>query len=352
VPVRGVGSATVPGAVAGWTALAERFGTRSLDALAAPAIGMARDGVERAPGLVRVGGWMREHLDAEARRIFLADGPLVQPELATVLEDLGGFSSGPVAQRAPAPFTPADFAAHRAYWVEVERARFPGRPDVEICELPPPSRGHLVLAALRRLEPLDGLGLDDPELHGRLLRALQAVVHPGGDTIYLCAVDGRGMAVSLSQSLAHPFGSCIVVPGTGVLLHNRGSYHTPETYRGGAVPVHTLAPAMALSDGRPRVVLGTMGGEAQIQIHLQLLVRLLLHGATAQDAVAAPRWIFDQTTLWAEPGLPSLEPVPGGLVQRVLEISELAGHAHVIALDGNGLDAGCDPRADGVALGD
>lgn len=354
VPMRGVGSATVPGAVAGWRALAERFGTRPLGALAAPAVAMARDGVDPAPGLARVTAWMREHLsaDAEARRIFLGDGPLVQPELAAVLADLDGFYDGPVARSAPAPFTPADFAAHAVQWVDVERAPFPDRPDVEICELPPPSRGHLTLDALRRMEPLDGLAPDDPELHRRLLRALHAVVHPGGDTIYLCTVDATGLAVSLSQSLAHAFGSCVVVPGTGVLLHNRGCYHTPETYRGGAVPVHTLAPAMALAGGRPRLVFGTMGGEAQIQIHLQLLARLLLHGASAQDAVAAPRWTFDRTTLWTEAGIPSLGPLPGGLVARLLEVSELAGHAHVIVHDGDGLDAGCDPRADGMALGD
>jgi len=352
VPVRGVGSATVPGAVAGWCALAERFGTRSLASLAAPAIALARDGVEPAPGLARVTGWMREHLapDAEASRIFLAGGRLVQPELAAVLADLAGFYTGAVAERAPAPFTPADFAAHRASWVDVDRAPFPGRPDFEVCELPPPSRGHLALAALRRLASLDGL--DDAERQRRLVRALHAVVRPGGDTVYLCVVDASGMAVSLSQSLAHAFGSCVVVPGTGVLLHNRGSYHTVESYRGGAVPVHTLAPALATAAGRPRIVFGTMGGEAQIQIHLQLLVRLVLDGASAQDAVAAPRWIFDRTTLWAEEGVPALEPLPDGLVARALPVPELAGHAHVIVVGDDGLDAGCDPRADGVALGD
>src|SRR5215470_15109914 len=57
VPVRGIGSATVPGAPAGWRALLERFGTRSLAALAAPAIGLARDGIEPSPGLVRVTEW-------------------------------------------------------------------------------------------------------------------------------------------------------------------------------------------------------------------------------------------------------------------------------------------------------
>src|SRR5512132_1958694 len=41
VPARGIGSATVPGAPAGWRALAERYGTRPLPALAAPAIRLA-----------------------------------------------------------------------------------------------------------------------------------------------------------------------------------------------------------------------------------------------------------------------------------------------------------------------
>src|SRR5207237_273887 len=149
------------------------------------------------------------------------------------------------ARRTAAPVTPAAFAARRAEWVEPRRAPFAG---VEVCELPPNSRGHLVLEAIRRLEPLDGLRPEDAEFHLRLIRALRAAA-PGGDTIYLCVVDGRGMAVSLSQSLFMAFGSGVVVPGTGVLLHNRGAYHTRATYRGGARPVHTLAHAILVEDG-------------------------------------------------------------------------------------------------------
>ena len=96
------------------------------------------------------------------------------------------------------------------------------------------------------------------------------------------------MAVSLNQSLFQAFGSGVVVPGTGVLLHNRAAYLTPATYRGGARPIHTLAPAMALRDGRPALVFGTMGGEAQVQIHLQLLARILIAGTPVAAAVAAP----------------------------------------------------------------
>ena len=59
VPERGIGSATVPGAPAGWMALEDRFGTLPLEALAAPAIGLALEGVSRSPGLTRITEWHR-----------------------------------------------------------------------------------------------------------------------------------------------------------------------------------------------------------------------------------------------------------------------------------------------------
>ncbi|HLY39310.1 MAG TPA: gamma-glutamyltransferase [Candidatus Binatia bacterium] len=348
VPERGIGSATVPGAPAGWRALAERFGTRSLRTLAEPAIRLAREGVERAPGLARMTEWSRGLLaaDGAAAAVFLAGGALRQPDLAETLAALDDFYIGPVARHAPAPFAPDDFAAHRPEWVTPQHARFAG---MEIYEMPPNSRGHLALEALARVEPLDGLAPDDPEFHLRLIRALRPV-RPGGDTIYMCAVDERGMAVSLNQSLYMAFGSGVVVPGTGVLLHNRGAYHTPATYRGGARPVHTLAPAMALAGGRPALVFGTMGGEGQTQIHLQLLARILVAGESVERAVAAPRWIVSQDTLLVEDGLPSLAP-PGMTLVR-MPVADLAGHAHAIRLRRDRLEAAADPRADGVAVGD
>src|SRR5262245_49940657 len=119
VPQRGIGSATVPGAVAGWRALAERFGTRPLTTLAEPAIVLARDGIERSPGLARMtelaAGLFDD--DAEAASIFLGPGRLVQRDLARTLASLDDFYTGAVAHAAPAPFTPDDFAAHDVQWV-------------------------------------------------------------------------------------------------------------------------------------------------------------------------------------------------------------------------------------------
>src|SRR5262249_11280791 len=159
---------------------------------------------------------------------------------------------------------------------------------------------------------------------------------------YLCAVDANGMAVSLSQSLFQAFGSGVVVPGTGVLLHNRGAYHTTATYRGGARPIHTLAPAMALRDGRPELVFGTMGGAGRGQIRGQPLAPTLVGGGRAAAAVAAPRWTFDRPPLLGGEGLPPLEPLPPGMTALAMPVADLAGHAHAIRIRSDGLEAGAD----------
>jgi gamma-glutamyltranspeptidase/glutathione hydrolase len=346
VPRTGIGSAVVPGGVAGWLALLERYGTRSIEELARPAIRLAREGCPRAPGLARITSLMSGLLerDEEARRIFLAEGPLVQEDLASTLEEIDTFYEGRVAHRAPEPFSPADFAKHSAEWVEPMRGKWRG---LEVCEMPPNSRGHLTLRMIEALEPLDGLTPGDAEWHRRLMRAHDTVApasEDGGDTIYLCVRDEKGTAVSLSQSLSGAFGSGVVVPGTGVLLHNRAEYLRPDEYRGGARPVHTLSPAMALKDGRPYLVFGTMGGLSQLQVHLQLLSRIVIAGQDIAEAVAAPRWRIFPKMLCAEEGLPDLgaQPYPH---------PDLAGHAHAILVEDGHLAAAFDPRSDGAAVG-
>jgi gamma-glutamyltranspeptidase/glutathione hydrolase len=198
------------------------------------------------------------------------------------------------------------------------------------------------------MEPLEGVSPGDAEWHLRAVRAIRAVdpaLGSSGDTIYLCVRDEYGMAVSINQSLFEAFGSGVVVPGTGVLLHNRAAYLKPEEYCPGARPTHTLAPAMALRGGEPELIFGTMGGETQVQIHLQLLTRIFIAGQDVREAIAAPRWVIRGGKLMTEAGLPDLgaEPVP---------FPELAGHAHAIHIRGHReIAAAFDPRSDGAALG-
>jgi gamma-glutamyltranspeptidase / glutathione hydrolase len=131
-----------------------------------------------------------------------------------------------------------------------------------------------------------------------------------------------------------------------VLLNNRAAYFQPQEYGPGKRPVHTLAPAMALQDGKPRLVFGTMGGDTQIEIHLQLLGRVLVAGQDVGEAIAAPRWMHRGGRLVAEAGLPEIgaEPLPS-------EFPELAGHAHAILVEEGHLAVAFDPRSDGAAVG-
>jgi len=116
-----------------------------------------------------------------------------------------------------------------------------------------------------------------------------------GDTMYLCVADRAGNVVSLIQSLYFGFGSGVVGGDTGVLLQNRGSYFRLDPrhvnyLQPGKRTMHTLTPAMVLRDGKPYIAIGSMGGDAQPQIHVQLLSAIIDFDSTIQQAIAAPRW--------------------------------------------------------------
>jgi gamma-glutamyltranspeptidase/glutathione hydrolase len=117
----------------------------------------------------------------------------------------------------------------------------------------------------------------------------------GGDTVYLTAVDQWGNAVSWIQSIFASFGSGLVEPETGVLLHNRGSLYVldgnhPQVVAPGKRPFHTLSPALALRGSELAFTLGTPGGDSQPQTLLQVVNNLLLFGMTPQRAIEAPRF--------------------------------------------------------------
>ena len=86
-----------------------------------------------------------------------------------------------------------------------------------------------------------------------------------------------------------------------------------------------------------------MGGRAQPVIHLQVLLRLL-RGASAREAVAAPRWIVDpagRLLIESDAGA-----APPGAIVLPPHGDEL-GHAQLARWGAGGaLEAGADPRAD------
>ena len=185
----------------------------------------------------------------------------------------------------------------------------------------------------------------------------------GNDTIFLSAVDNGGNAVSLIQSLYEAFGSCVMVPETGMILHNRGRGFSLDPDHVNRLeprkrPYHTLHPAMIFKNGRPYMVLGTPGADGQTQTLIQLITSILEFKANVQQAVEAPRWRGNPDgTLQLEGRFPSetiagLE-ARGHVLERLADWDPVMGSAQIILIDTNAgvLKAGADPRRQDYAIG-
>jgi gamma-glutamyltranspeptidase/glutathione hydrolase len=375
----GPASVTVPGAVAGWAALAERGGRLGLDTCLADAIDLAERGYAlggRAEALWRtaahqpfgrspgVGGLVRLPELAATLRAIAERGP------AVVYEELADRIA------AATELDPTDLAAMSAAWVEPLRRTHRG---VEVLELPPPTQGVVVLEALGLLEGSDGgladqvravaLALEDAGEHvrdradvGHLLDPAflarrrgerpRDVPHQGGGTTFLAVVDEDRMGVALIQSLFHSFGSGVLVPGTGMVLHNRGAgFALGGGAQAGVRPFHTLVPGMLAVDGRLGGPFGVMGGTLQAQAHVQLVCALVDEGLDPQAALDRARFRVEGSTVLLEEGLwdraDELEQ-DGWRTERA-EGVEAFGGGQAVLVHGDVLVGGSDARKDGYA---
>jgi gamma-glutamyltranspeptidase / glutathione hydrolase len=418
---------TVPGCVDGLVALHQRYATLPLPDLLAPARRLADHGFPVSPTLAAA---TAELAPGERQAAFgtpdrLTGGRRIAlPGLGAALDALAargrdGFYGGPAGEEILAlgggEFTEDDLRSVQADWVTPLGLTAFGR---RLWSMPPNSQGYLALSgawiaervglpadtgaeswayllaeAARQAaydrprvlhEHADGaallaesrLGPRVTAVTSRAARGLADVYGDGGTT-YLCAVDKRRTAVSLIMSNTADFGSRLVLPRHGIFLHNRGSGFSlrpgdPAAYGPGRRPPHTLSPlAVTGGDGQLDAVLGTMGGDAQPQVLLQLLVRMFALGQEPGPAVAAPRWVLsrDPTTAfdtWLSDDLPLVrvehDAPPGwvtGLRSRGYQVivsppgDQDFGHAQAIRVTDDGLlAAAADPRAgDGGVAG-
>ncbi len=429
LPVIGPATVSVPGCIRGWLMLHERFGSRPLAELLAPAIHYAGRGYPMSAIMSQyIAEFAPSNPDPEWKRIFTPGGRgpalgelFVQEDLAGTLRALADegadlFYKGSVGRAIAARMaaegflTEDDLARHTGEWGEPISTTYRG---ATVYETPPPTQGLAALLALnllegvplarRRLHSVEHLHLllemvklayadrdrwiGDPA-HARLPVAVlldkayaatrraqfdptkaqnYAAGDPEGDTTGFVVADGHGNVISVIQSLFNAFGSGVVVPGTGVLLQNRGRHFTyapehPAVFAPGKRPFHTLIASLVTRDERPEIAFSTMGGNGQAMFHVQVLTNMLDYGLDPQEAIERPRFLIGEflpsdpaDAIYLEDRIPKRVFAAlgrkGHNVKAAPSLFAKVGHAHAIVLRDGTMIGGADPRGDGVALG-
>jgi gamma-glutamyltranspeptidase / glutathione hydrolase len=221
-PVRGWDSVTVPGAVAGWAALSERFGRLPFADLLAPAIEIAARGY--AVPVVVQQKWAAAvpllHDQPGFAPAFMPRGRAPQVgelfrfeaaarSLRLIADSKGeAFYRGEIAQAAAAhakanggAMTSDDFAAYRPEWVEPIGMDFAGKDggDYRMHEIPPNGQGIAALIALGIVKHFDIAALPVDGIASQHLQ-IEAMKLAFADT-YRFVAEAASMEVSAAQLL-------------------------------------------------------------------------------------------------------------------------------------------------------
>jgi len=191
MPQTGILSVTVPGAVAAWTQLLERFGELSLSDVLLPAIQIADDGfpVPEITALEWAGAQSLLRGDPEAARVYLPDGKAPaagtifrNPDLAATYRALAfegrvAFYRGDIARRIllcsrrhHGALAAGDLEKYDGEWVTPLETTYHGW---TVYELPPNGQGIAALMMLNLLEqsPLSSYGHNSIEALHTLIEA-------------------------------------------------------------------------------------------------------------------------------------------------------------------------------------
>lgn len=213
-------------------------------------------------------------------------------------------------------------------------------------------------AASARLEP-DALDAATGALDRTRATPLTLPALTLGGAGWIGVVDAEGRAVSVTHSLLSPFGAGVVSASTGLLLANRGAAFAlegDEPLHAGATACDPLsAPVMAMLDGRVAVF---GAGDRPPLAGAALALRRLGFERDLATALAAPR-----IALRRGPDGDALLALEDGFDGEVADRLDRMGHR--VAVESRGfagpallvreasgrIEAGADPRGDGVALG-
>jgi len=181
-------------------------------------------------------------------------------------------------------------------------------------------------------------------------------------TTHFAVADGDGTVVTMTQTLGSPFGSGVMVPGSGMLLNNSLFWtdldpESPAFLRGGATLETRMSPTQVFRDGAFLLSIGTPGSFGLLQTTPQMLLNVLEFGMAVQEAIEAPRVrAYRDRLVDVEGRIPpetrDALAARGHQVNVIEDWSWIVGGGQGILRDpdSGALHGGADPRRDGYAL--
>ena len=309
-------------------------------------------------------------------------------ELAHRIDDFSRKTGGYIRKK--------DLERYKPQWVEPISVNYRG---YDIWEIPPSGQGIVALMALNILKGFEFNEKDNPLTYHRQIEAIKLAFSDAkkylseegrmkvsvkdllsssygrerqrligdkaiipiagkpdsGGTVYLAAADGEGNMVSYIQSNYMGFGSGLVVPDTGIALHNRGHNFSIDPQHINCLeplkrPYHTIIPGFITKGGKALGPFGVMGGFMQPQGHVEVVMNMIDFGLNPQEALDAYRW------QWVEDKKVFIEANFPNYIAKKLDImgheihpqmrEDSFGRGQIIIREGNTLIGGTDSRAD------
>ncbi len=115
------------------------------------------------------------------------------------------------------------------------------------------------------------------------------------DTSYIAVIDKDRNMISFEPSLHSGFGTGVVMGDLGFIFNCRGDYYSLEPGTAKSLEPHkrprsTLQSTLVMKDGEPLMIIGSPGGDDQIQRTVQTLMNVVDFGMNIQQAIESPRW--------------------------------------------------------------
>ncbi len=386
IPKRGhFSSLSVPGMVSAWEIISEKINL-SLSEDFKRAIQFAKNGFETSEKLKNAMKLMPGDYDFE--NIYKnQDKILYQKDLANTFNELVktkfySFYHGKIAKAIDKDMVSKRgfmrFSDLDNYKAEITKPLKIKYRNYNIYTNPPVSQGLTALAWFNLLNNYDLKNMDKSNYYDTLIKTMydaynirKNYVYDGSviddvaslkpdnsintskknnisDTTAYSIYDGN-IEISAIQSNYMGFGSGHTIHGTGINMNNRGSYFSLDANNKNCLKpfkktFHTLMSTLA--SGKKDIMFGTMGGDIQPEVNVQVLSRIIDLNYDIQEAISFPRFAYP-ASIYSDSDIYYEKSLDLGKYNAVDDLNSMMGHAQGITVSDN-IKEGFDPRGDGL----